>query len=64
MSLLKNPHVIDQIEYGVGVYEKESSGKKKDVDYIVLELAGGGELFDFIAISGAFSEPLARFYFK
>jgi serine/threonine protein kinase len=63
MSLLKNPHVIDQIEYGEGTYEK-ASGKKKDVSYIVLELASGGELFDFIAISGAFSEPLARYYFK
>jgi serine/threonine protein kinase len=29
-----------------------------------LELATGGELFDFIAISGRFEEPIARFYFK
>lgn len=32
--------------------------------YIVLELASGGELFDFIANSGRFEEPIARYYFK
>lgn len=30
----------------------------------MLELASGGELFDFIALSGRFEEPLARYYFK
>jgi len=40
------------------------TGKKRLVDYIVLELAAGGELFDFIALSGAFDEPTARYYFK
>lgn len=40
--------------------ERKSS---KVVDYIVLELATGGELFDFIANSGRFSEKIARTYF-
>lgn len=31
---------------------------------MVLEIATGGELFDFIANSGRFPEPLARYYFK
>lgn len=34
----------------------------KEVNFIVLELAGGGELFDFIALGGRFSEPIARLY--
>lgn len=63
MAELKHTNVINQIEYGVGTYEKPS-GKKKEVDYIVLELATGGELFDFVAISGRFPESLARFYLK
>ena len=29
----------------------------------MLELASGGELFDFIANSGRFEEPIARYYF-
>jgi serine/threonine protein kinase len=42
----------------------KANGKKKEVDYIVLELAAGGELFDFIVLSGRFDEPTARYYFK
>lgn len=29
----------------------------------MLELASGGELFDFVAQTGAFSESVARYYF-
>lgn len=32
--------------------------------YIVLELAKGGELFDYIAVGGKFNDSVARFYFK
>jgi serine/threonine protein kinase len=60
---LKNENIISQIETGTAEYMK-LSGKKRDVNYIVLELALGGELFDFVAISGRFEEPIARFYFK
>lgn len=60
---LQHVNIINQIEIGQDTYSKES-GKSKVVDYIVLELAEGGELFDFIAISGRFDEPTARFFFK
>ncbi len=56
-------NVIRQYEYGTGKYEK-TNGVTKNVTYIVLELATGGELFDFIAQSGRFPEPIARYYFK
>ena len=42
----------------------ESKGKSKEVSYICLEIAQGGELFDFIACSGKFSEEYARYFFK
>lgn len=29
-----------------------------------MELVGGGELFDFVANSGAFSDKISRYYFK
>ena len=34
----------------------------KTVDYLVLELVAGGDLFDFVANSGRFSEDVARYY--
>lgn len=40
-----------------------SKKEKKVVDFIVLELASGGELFDFVANSGRFNEKVARTYF-
>jgi serine/threonine protein kinase len=40
------------------------SGKKKRITYIALELARKGELFDFIAQTGKFSEETARYFFK
>ena len=63
LSKVKHENVICLIEYGKGQYLKDS-GKKKEVYYIVLELATGGEIFDFIAISGKFDEPTARYFFK
>lgn len=62
MNNLKHKHVINQVEYGSGIYKKEKG--EREVSYIVLELALGGELFDYIANSGRFEEPLARYFFK
>lgn len=63
MSELSHPNIVNFIEYSKeGVVMKES-GKKEHVIYIVLELATGGELFDFVATTGKFSYPIARFYF-
>ena len=60
---LKQENIIQQIETGTAEYKKHS-GKSRTVSYIVLELALGGELFDFVAISGRFEEHIARYYFK
>jgi serine/threonine protein kinase len=60
----EHPNVVNLVEYNKdGILEK-SNGEKKPAFYIVLELASGGELFDFVASTGAFSEPIARYYFK
>lgn len=40
----------------------KKNGKKLDVILIVLELATGGELFEFLSYTGYFGEPLARTY--
>ena len=63
MAELSHPNIVNLIEYSKdGTVEKEN-GVKESVIYIVLELATGGELFDYVATTGAFSEPIARFYF-
>ena len=62
MMVLKHQHVLEIIEYGTEDYVKAKKTRK--VDFIVLEYAESGELFDFISASGKFDEPLARFYFK
>lgn len=56
-------NVIQILEYGEGIYEKDN-GSRKTVSYIVIELALGGELFDFISMSGKFTEPVTRHFFK
>jgi serine/threonine protein kinase len=44
---------------------KKSDGRTKLVDYIVLELAENGELFDYLYFpKKGFSEPFARYIFK
>jgi serine/threonine protein kinase len=63
MACLNHENIVNQLQYGTDMYIK-SSGKQKEVSYIVLELAAGGELFDFISASGRFEEPLARYFFK
>jgi serine/threonine protein kinase len=63
MERLKHRHIIEQKEVGIDVYRK-TSGKQIKVSYIIMELALGGELFDFIANSGPFQEDEARYYFK
>ena len=58
---LEHDNIIKVIDYGKGEYKK--TGKTKTVDYVVLEIAEKGELFNFMACSkGPFSEPIARYF--
>lgn len=67
-KIAKHDHVVEQIEVGRAIYKKEPKngmpGKEKEVDFIVLEICPGGEIFDFVAVSGAFSEDQARYFFS
>lgn len=63
MSKLNHLNIVNLVEYNKdGTVEKEN-GTKENVIYIVLELATGGELFDYVASTGKFSVEIARFYF-
>lgn len=65
MKEINHLNVINLVKYSYEGTLKKLNGETKDkVTYLTLELASGGELFDFIAQTGAFSEPVARYYFK
>lgn len=61
-AIKKHSNIIELYDYNQGPYFKRDSNDV--VTYIVLELASGGELFNFIAQTGRFEEELSRFYFK
>lgn len=67
MDVLSHENIVSQMEYGTGQIVKTDDNNNvtetKVVNFIVLELAEGGELFDFIANTGTFGESLARFFF-
>jgi serine/threonine protein kinase len=44
--------------------EVKENGNEKKVAYIAMEPIRGGELFDYVANSGAFNERFSRYYFK
>lgn len=62
MNDLNHKHVVKYLNHGQKDYVKPSG--TKSVSYIALEIAEKGELFDFIANTGSFSEEVARYYFK
>lgn len=59
INVLKNldhPRVTRLLDYGET--DLTTRGKTFTVYHIALELAKGGELFDFISTTGAFSEDI------
>jgi len=64
LSSLKHPNIVKLIE----IRENEDYIKKNGSSYkvlaIILELVVGGDLFEYIAITGRFCEEVARTYFK
>lgn len=64
MTQLSHPNIVNLIEYSQDGVVKKADGSQHAVIYIALELATGGELFDYVALTGRFSEPVARFYFR
>jgi serine/threonine protein kinase len=64
MATLSHPNIVNLITYNKEGVVKKSNDVLKPVIYIVLELAQGGELFDYVANTGSFDERTSRFYFN
>lgn len=58
MGRVNHPNIVNMIEYGEGEQHDET------FKYILLELANGGSLFDYVAEAGRFEEKYARHFFK
>jgi serine/threonine protein kinase len=63
MSSIEHPNIINLLDYSFHDCLVKQTGECKEVFYLALELATGGELFDFIAETGNFTEEVARYYF-
>jgi serine/threonine protein kinase len=64
LSSVDHPSVIKLVEFNLtGELVVKPSGKCIQIFFIVLELVEKGDLFSLME-SGAFSERVARFFFK
>ena len=63
MMKLKHQNIIQVLDVQQNQNYYNKNGEVKRVTYIVLELAEGGELFDYVANTGHFSYEVARTYF-
>lgn len=61
LKKLTHKHITKLVDSGYA--DLVSKGKSYEVFFIALEVAAGGELFDFISMTGAFSEDVARYFF-
>ncbi|KAK1945456.1 CBL-interacting serine/threonine-protein kinase 9 [Phytophthora citrophthora] len=64
MSRVSHTNVLRLLSVHDDVPYPKKDGSNKQVIVIVLELATGGELFDFMMYTGCFSENIARAYFQ
>ena len=65
MSLITHPNVLRLIEYNNdGIKTSKTDGSVRTVAYAVVELAQGGEIFDYVAETGRFSEKVSRYFFR
>jgi len=64
LSSLKHPNIVNLIEFIETADYFKKNGKSYKALVIVMELVPGGELFEYVADTGRFSEVVARSYFR
>ena len=63
LKQLTHPHIISLFEFYENAVYKKRNGGTKNVMFLVLELANGGELFEYLFHTGRIEEETARAFF-
>eukprot|EP01006_Ploeotia_vitrea_P050491 TRINITY_DN67468_c6_g1_i1.p1 TRINITY_DN67468_c6_g1~~TRINITY_DN67468_c6_g1_i1.p1 ORF type:complete len:524 (+),score=299.66 TRINITY_DN67468_c6_g1_i1:46-1617(+) len=63
LQRVKHENVVRMLDVDWDAVYVKKNGKRVPVILTVLELASGGELFDFLSFTGSFEEAVARTYF-
>ena len=61
---MEHKHIVKYFAFKEEAIYTKKSGKKVKVAYIAQEPVLGGELFEYVAITGAFDEGICRYYFN
>lgn len=64
MKMIIHSHVIRLLAVHKDVLYPKRKGEDQHVVFVVMELASGGELFDFMLHTGCFEERIARSFFR
>ncbi|MES1917348.1 MAG: hypothetical protein MHM6MM_009082, partial [Cercozoa sp. M6MM] len=67
LTRVAHPHVLRLLDVVLNArwtLPNDPSSDSGEVIVLVIELATGGELFDFLSFTGAFEEPVARTYLR
>lgn len=62
MQQLNHKHILNLVDSSTNAVYKKRTGESYDVCYLALEVASGGDMFDYIAQTTPFSEDMARYY--
>ena len=61
---LDHKHVVKYFEFKENATMIKKNGDQIQVAYIAQEMIAGGELFDYVANTGPFSEEICKYFFK
>jgi len=64
MRSLKHENILQLYDFEMSATYPRKRGGTREIVWLALELAPGGELFDFLMYTGGFSEQIAASYFK
>lgn len=62
-SIMDHPNILKIYSHSNKAIAHKTETDKIPINYMALEYASHGELFDYVAETGAFKEKVARFYF-